>query len=181
MEHLIHSPKLIFNFKSEIQYDDYLIDKQHYEKLLLTLKYIKNNNFKKLESKYLDEEQLIEIHRWLGKDCYVEYRNFECEYATDIVTLDLFENPDDSYANLLIFQTKEQVTDIYNKLVMGNDYYGRGFVMVEDFEWNIYDIIGIDIKKKEIEVEDIDKINFYSLSEYEIEDIINGYEEMILL
>jgi hypothetical protein len=181
MEKLVHSPQLIFNFKLTIHYDDYMIDQKHYDKLLLTLNYMKSNSFKKLESKYLDEEQMVEIHRWLGNNCYVEHRNFECESSTDIVTLDLFEIPEDSYENLLIFQTREDEPTIYNKLVMGNDYFGRGFVLVEDFEWNIYEIMGIDIRRKDMDMEQMEELSLNTLPDYDVINVIEAYEEIILL
>jgi hypothetical protein len=181
MEHLIHSPKLLFKFNPIIVYEDYQIDQTHYNKLLFTLDYMRSNNFKKLECKYLDDESMIELHRWLGSNCYVEYRNFECESSTDIVTLDLFENPDDSYENLLIFQTREEVPNIYNRLIMGNDYFGRGFVLSEDFEWNIYEIMGIDIRRKEIDIEQLEDLSLNSLPNYDILDVIDAYEELIMI
>jgi hypothetical protein len=109
-----HSPRTIFKLQPSIIYNDYTISDDHYKKLHLTLEYIKANQYNKIESKFLDEEQMIEIHRWLGKNSYVEYRNFECEDATDIVVLDIFEDTSDTYQNLLIFQTKKPEPNIFN-------------------------------------------------------------------
>lgn len=182
MEQLIHSPKLIFNFNPPNQYTDYKIERMHYEKLLLTMEYIRNNYFKKLEYKYLDDEQMIELHRWVSNNCYVEYRNFENEDITDIITLDLFENPDDTYQNLLIFQTKEHINGIYNKLVIGNDYFNNGYVLTEDFEWNLYDECGMMyiecIEKKE---DEIGEMNINKPYNYDLKNILDNFYELICI
>lgn len=182
MERLIHSPKMIFNFNSTIQYSDYMIDQQNYEKLLLTIEYIRNNYFKKLEYKYLDEEQTIEIHRWVSNNCYVEYRNFENEDITDIIMLDLFENTEDTYQNLLIFQTKEPINGIYNRLIIGNDYFNNGYVLTEDFEWNIYDECGmIDIQREEMDLEEIGVMKLNQPYNYDLKNILDSFCELIRL
>jgi hypothetical protein len=181
-ERLVQSPRLIFNFKPNIIYNNYIISELYYKKLLFTLDYIEKSYYKKLESKYLDEEQMIEIHRWLGNNSYVEYRNFESESSTDIVTLDLFENPEDSYQHLMIFQTKEPEESIYNRLIIGNDYFNNGYVLTEDFEWNIYDECGmIDIKKDDINMDDISELRFDKPHDYSIKNVLEGFKELILL
>jgi hypothetical protein len=181
MERLIHSPRLIFNFKPKEEFMDYMIDKKYYDKLVNTYEYMSNMYFKKLENKYLDDEQLVEIHRWLGTDCYVEYRNFECEYATDIVTLELFENPEDSYQNLLIFQMKEPLEGLYDKLVIGDDYFNNAFILTEDFEWRIFDSGVVDIQKDDMDLEEIGEIKLNKPYDYNIKKVLEGFKEIFLL
>jgi hypothetical protein len=177
MENIIHSPKLIFKLNPKVIYNDYTISDLHYYKLHLTIDYIKENQYKKIVTKFLDEEHMIEIHRWLGNNSYVEYRNFECENATDIVVLDIFEDTSDTYENLLIFQTKKPEKEIYNYLVMGNDYFGNSFVLTEEFEWSICDgYNNMEIEYEINDIEEIEHINTYNPRNYKLENIIKSFE-----
>jgi hypothetical protein len=179
MEKLNHSPKYIFKFTPPVIYDQYTISEKHYEKLHLTIDYIKHNEYKKIDSKFLDDEQMIEIHRWLGNNSYVEYRNFECEHATDIVVLDIFEDTSDTYQNLLIFETKHSENNIFNRLVMGNDYFGNSFVLTDDFEWSICDGYNdLDIEYETKKLDDIEDININQTRNYNLNTIINAFESL---
>jgi len=182
MEKLIHSPKLIFNFNYKYNFQNYNIEEKFYVKLIDTINYIKNSIYKLIESKFLDDEQNIEIHRWLSSNSYLEYRLFECENSTDIVEFDIFEDTESTYQNLLVFQTRDQVDNIYNKLIIGNDYFGSGFVLTEDFEWNLYDECNmIDIPRKIENVEEIEHIKISHPNNIDIDDLIQGFFEMIIL
>jgi len=179
METLIHSPKYIFKFNPKNIYNDYTIEDDDYNKLHATLEYIKNNNYKKIESKFFDDEQMIEIHRWLSNNSYVEYRNFECEDATDIVLLNIFEDNSDTYQDLVIFQTKEPEKNIYNRMILGTDYFGNSFVLTDEFEWCIYDgcnnlYIEYEIK----EIEDFENISMNEPRNYNIKSIINAFQTL---
>jgi len=179
MESLIHSPRSIFKFNPTIIYNNYTISDARYKKLHLTLEYIKDNQYKKIESKFLDEEQMIEIHRWLSNNSYVEYRNFECESATDIVVLDIFEDTSDTYQNLLIFQTKQPEQYIYNRLVMGNDYFGNCFVLNDEFEWSICDGYNdMDIEYPIKDIEDMEHLSMNEPRNYDLKKIIESFESL---
>jgi hypothetical protein len=178
---MIHSPNLIFNFKPVLSFTNYTITEECVKKLLNTIKYIKNNEYKKIESLYADEEQNIEVHSWGNKTSCIEYRNFECENSTDIVEVGVFEDTDNTYNNLLIFEG-QSIEGIYNRFVIGNDFFNNGFVYTEEFEWNLYDgynNIDIDFEYN-IDIDNMDNMSLNNTRNYNLKNIIKGFEEFIV-
>jgi hypothetical protein len=176
----IHSPRKIFKFEPKYYYENYDMDKTRYNKLIKTIKYMSNMVWKKLEYKYLDDDQYIEIHRWLGNNCYVEYRLLECEDITDLVGLDIFEDNSDTYQHLLVFNSNDITEDRYDKLVIGNDYFGMGYVYTPDFEWRLMDGCNyIDIEQGEISLEEVEHIRMDKPYNYDINKILVGIKDFV--